>query len=179
LLPVSIVELSDKVSKSMMVMAAAWAFILTFIIIADITSRGLFNDPLNGTREIVANSIVMIVFLQAGYAIRSRSMLSAEFLIDLFPPLVRRIALAFGYLLGASFFLMVVIGSWPLATDSWITGEFEGEGALHVPSWPTRFMILIGSGLAVINYLVLAFLDVLGPQSAAERKIGAAKGRPL
>jgi hypothetical protein len=40
-------------------------------------------------------------------------------------------------------------------------------------------MILIGSGLAVINYLVLAFLDVLGPQSAAERKIGAAKGRPL
>ena len=78
----------------MMVMAAAWAFVLTFIIIADITSRGLFNDPLNGTREIVANSIVMIVFLQAGYAIRSRSMLSAEFLIDVFPPRVRRVVLA-------------------------------------------------------------------------------------
>jgi hypothetical protein len=80
LLPVSIVELSDKVSKSMMVMAAAWAFILTFIIIADITSRGLFNDPLNGTREIVANSIVMIVFLQAGYAIRSLTSLDMVFI---------------------------------------------------------------------------------------------------
>lgn len=162
----------------MMIMAAAWAFILTFIIIADITSRSLFNDPLNGTREIVANSIVMIVFLQAGYAIRSRSMLSADFLIDLFPPLVRRVALAFGYLLGAAFFLLVVLGSWDLAIDSWVTGEFEGEGAMHIPSWPTRFTILIGSGLAVLNYLVLAFLDVFGPQSDAEKKIHSAKGLP-
>jgi TRAP-type C4-dicarboxylate transport system permease small subunit len=163
----------------MMVMAAAWAFVLTFIIIADITSRGLFNDPLNGTREIVANSIVMIVFLQAGYAIRSRSMLCAEFLIDLFSPRMRRAALAFGYLLGVVFFLLVIIGGLQLAIDSWTGGEFEGEGALHIPSWPTRFMILIGSGLAMINYLVLAFLDVFGPQSAAEKKIDAARRLPL
>ena len=156
----SIVNLSDKVSKFMMVMAAAWAFVLTFIIMADITSRGLFNAPLNGTREIVANSIVMIVFLQAGYAIRSRSMLKADFLIDLLPRLARRVVLAIGYLLGAGFFLAIMVGAWPLAIDSWVTAEFEGEGALHVPSWPTRFMILIGSGLALINYLVLAWLDV-------------------
>ena len=144
----------------MMVLAAAWAFVLTFIIMADITSRGLFNAPLNGTREIVANSIVMIVFLQAGYAIRSRSMLCAHFLIDILPMLIRRIVLAFGYLLGVVFFLLIIFGAWPLAIDSWVTGEFEGEGALHVPSWPTRFMILIGSALAVINYLVMAYLDV-------------------
>jgi TRAP-type C4-dicarboxylate transport system permease small subunit len=99
----------------MMILAAAWAFVLTFIIIADITSRGLFNDPLNGTREIVANSIVMIVFLQVGYAIRSRSMLSAEFLIDLFPPRIRRITLAFGYLIGVVFFLLIIFGGWDLA----------------------------------------------------------------
>ena len=163
----------------MMVMAAAWAFVLTFIIIADITSRGLFNDPLNGTREIVANSIVIIVFLQAGYAIRSRSMLCAEFLIDLFSPRVRRAALAFGYLLGVVFFVLIIFGGWQLAIDSWTGGEFEGEGALHVPAWPTRFIILIGSALAVINYLVLAYVDVFGPQSAAEKKIELARDPSL
>jgi TRAP-type C4-dicarboxylate transport system permease small subunit len=178
--PVSIVQLSDKVSKFMMVMAAAWAFVLTFIIIADITSRGLFNDPLNGTREIVANSIVMIVFLQAGYAIRSRSMLSADFLIDLFSPFWRRVVLAFGYLLGAGFFLLIIFGGWDLAISSWVGGEFEGEGALHVPSWPTRFMILIGSGLAVINYMVLAYLDVFGPGETKHLDIlGEESGPPL
>ena len=147
-----------------MILAAVWAFVLTFIILADIVSRGLFNNPLNGVREIVANSIVMIVFLQAGYAIRSRSMLSADFLLAHFPRALQRSALALGYLLGAAFFALIIWGGWDLAVASWVGGEFEGEGALHVPAWPTRFIILIGSALAVLNYLVVAFLDVLAPR---------------
>ncbi len=176
----SIVKLSDRIAKTLMVLAAAWAFVLTFIIIADITARGLFNDPLNGTREIVANSIVMIVFLQAGYAIRSRSMLSADFLVGLLPLKARRFVLAAGYLLGAAFFLTVILGAWGLAVDSWTGGEFEGEGALHIPSWPTRFMILIGSALAVLNYLVLAYLDLFGPAPPTEAEVFAKEeGGPL
>jgi TRAP-type C4-dicarboxylate transport system permease small subunit len=146
----------------MMIMAALWAFVLTFVIMADIVARGAFNNPLNGVREIVANSIVMIVFLQAGYAVRSRSMLSADFLAVHFPPLLGRIVLAFGYLLGAAFFGLIIWGGWDLAIASWVGDEFEGEGALHVPAWPTRFIILIGSALAVVNYLVVAWLDVTG-----------------
>lgn len=145
-----------------MIMAALWAFVLTFIIAADIIARGAFNNPLNGTREIVANSIVMIVFLQAGYAIRSRSMLSADFLAVHFPPLIGRVVLAFGYLLGVAFFALIIWGGWDLAVASWVGDEFEGEGALHVPAWPTRFIILIGSALAVVNYLVVAWFDVTG-----------------
>lgn len=159
----SVRRISDQVAKFMMVMAATWAFILTFIIMADIIGRGMFNDPVQGVREIVANSIVIIVFLQAGYAIRSRSMLSAEFLVDHFPAWARRAALAFGYLLGVTFFAFIIWGGWQLAIDSWVGGEFEGEGALRVPAWPTRFMILFGSVLAIINYLVMAYLDVFRP----------------
>lgn len=158
--------ISDKVAKFMMVMAATWAFILTFIIMADIIGRGVFNDPVQGVREIVANSIVIIVFLQAGYAIRSRSMLRADFVVNCFPPWGRRAALAFGYLLGVAFFVLIIWGGWQLAIDSWVGGEFEGEGALRVPSWPTRFIILFGSALAIINYLVMAYLDVVRPGDA-------------
>jgi len=164
----SVRVISDKISKFMMVMAATWAFVLTFIIMADIIGRGVFNNPLNGVREIVANSIVIIVFLQAGYAICSRSMLSAEFVIDLFPSWARRAALALGYLLGVAFFVLIVWGGWQLAIDSWVGGEFEGEGALRVPAWPTRFLILLGSVLAIVNYLVMAYLDVVRPNAAGE-----------
>ena len=148
----------------MMILAALWAFVLTFLILADIVSRTAFNNPLNGVREIVANSIVMIVFLQAGYAIRSRSMLSADFLLVHFPPWAWRAALGLGYLLGAAFFALIIWGGWDLAVASWVGGEFEGEGALHVPAWPTRFIILAGSALAVVSYLVVAVLDVLAPR---------------
>lgn len=155
--------ISDKVSKFLMVMAAVWSFILTFIILADIIGRSVFNDPVNGVSEIVANSIVIIVFLQAGYAIRSRSMLSANFLVIRLPLWAQRAAQAFGYLLGAAFFALIIWGGWQLAIDSWVGGEFEGEGALRVPSWPTRFTILFGSALAIANYLIMAYLDVMQP----------------
>lgn len=164
----SVRVISDKIAKFMMVMAATWAFILTFIIMADIIGRGVFNEPVQGVREIVANSIVIIVFLQAGYAIRSRSMLSAEFVIDRFPDWARRAALALGYLLGVAFFVFIIWGGWRFAIDSWVGGEFEGEGALRVPAWPTRFMILFGSALAILNYLVVAYLDVVRPGETRE-----------
>ncbi len=153
--------ISDKISKFLMVMAAFWAFILTFIIMADVIGRSVFNEPVQGVSEIVANSIVIIVFLQAGYAIRSRSMLSADFLVARLPIWAQRIALAFGYLLGAVFFALIIWGGWQLAIDSWVGGEFEGEGALRVPAWPTRFTILFGSALAIANYLIMAYLDVM------------------
>lgn len=165
-----LVKFSDRLSKFCMILAAVVAFMLVFIIIADIVGRNVFNSPLNGVREIVANTIVMIVFLQAGYAIRSRSMLKADFVIVHFPKLFRRVALAGGYLLGAAFFLTIVTGGWDLAVHSWTAGEYEGEGALRVPSWPTRFMILFGGGLASLNYFVMAYLDVFRPdQLDAER----------
>ncbi len=171
-----LVKFSDRLSKFCMILAAVVAFILVFIIIADIVGRNVFNTPLNGVREIVANTIVMIVFLQAGYAIRSGAMLKADFVVVHFPRQVRRVTLAVGYMLGAAFFLMIITGGWDLAVHSWTAGEYEGEGALRVPSWPTRFMILFGGGLATLNYFVMAYLDVFRPdQLDAERLTRARK----
>ena len=160
----SIVNLSDRLSKFLLVLAAGWAFMLTFFIVADIVGRSVFDAPVYGVREVVMNSIVMIVFLQAGYAIRSRSMLRADFLAQKFPPLFGRIMLAIGYLLGAAFFLMILIGGWDMAIHSWVAGEYEGEGALRVPAWPTRFTILFGSAVACVNYLLMMYLDIFRPE---------------
>lgn len=164
----SIVRLSDTIAKTLMVLAAAWAFILSFIILADVTGRYFFNAPLHGTVEIVANSIVMIVFLQAGYAIRSQSMLRTEVLLSVLGPRAERAALGLADLLGVAFFLLIVLGGIDPAIRSFINGEFEGEGALRVPVWPTRFMIVIGSALSIINYLVLFYIDVFAPERRGE-----------
>ena len=147
-----------------MVAAAAWAFGLAFLVMGNIIGRTVFDSPIYGTAEIVATSIVIVVFLQAGYAIRSRSMLKADFLVVHLPDIVQRILLAIGYLLGAAFFLMIITGGWEESVLSFMTGEYEGEGALRVPSWPARWTVLFGSGLAMINYLVMAYIDVFRPE---------------
>ncbi len=161
----SLITFSDRLSKFLMVAAATWAFGLSILVMGNIIGRSVFESPIYGTAEIVAASIVIIVFLQAGYAIRSRSMLKADFLVVHLPEVVQRIFLAIGYLLGAAFFLMIITGGWEESVLSYVEGEFEGEGALRVPSWPARWTVLIGSGLAMINYLVLAYIDVFKPNS--------------
>lgn len=164
----NLITFSDRISKILMVVAAVWAFGLTFLILADIIGRNLFDLPINGTVEMVASSVVIIVFLQAGYAIRSRSMLRADFLVIHLPKGVQRVLLGIGYLLGAAFFLMIITGGWEESILSYVEGEYEGEGALRVPSWPARWTVLFGSVLALINYCVMAYLDVFTSQIDAE-----------
>lgn len=164
----SIIAFSDRFSKFLMIVAAAWAFGLSFLVLANIVGRFVFDAPIYGTAEIVAASIVIIVFLQVGYAIRSRSMLMADFLVIHLPPSVQRAFLAFGYLLGAAFFLMIITGGWEESIASYVEGEFEGEGALRVPSWPARWTVMLGSAVALVNYIVLAYIDVFKPEADVE-----------
>lgn len=160
----SLITLSDRLSKFLMVAAAVWTFGLAFLVMGNIIGRTVFDSPIYGTAEIVSASIVIVVFLQAGYAIRSRSMLKADFLVSHLPEPIQRVFLAIGYLLGAAFFLMIITGGWEESVTSFIEGEYEGEGALQVPSWPARWTVIIGSGLAMLNYLVMAYIDVFKPE---------------
>ncbi|MEM9221000.1 MAG: TRAP transporter small permease [Pseudomonadota bacterium] len=153
-----LVKVSDWLTKTLMVLAALWAFVLCFFILAEIISRAM-NMPLQGTKEIIANSVVMIVFLQLGFAVRSRSMLSADFLIGALGPRARRYIAAFGYLLGIVFFAILANAAIDPALRSFANGEFDGEGALRVPVWPARFMIIAGSALAAVNYAILAVVE--------------------
>jgi TRAP-type C4-dicarboxylate transport system permease small subunit len=162
-----LIRFSDQLSKFLMVLAAVWALGLAFLIVADITASNVYGSPIHGVREIVISSIVMIVYLQVGFAIRSHCMLRADTLLQIVPATVRRTLLGIGYALGVVFFAMVLRGTISPAVYAWTSGEFWGEGALRVPVWPTRFMILVGCALAILNYVVAALIDVLGLDDVA------------
>ncbi len=155
----ALVRLSDRLTKFLMVLGAVWAFFLCFFILADIITRAL-NIPISGTKEIVANSVVMIVFLQVGFAVRSNSMLRADFLVATMPKPVQKILLVFAFALGAALFFFLMKAGIKPAVRSFVNWEFDGEGALRVPVWPTRWMIIFGAGLAGVNYVLLAIVEV-------------------
>jgi TRAP-type C4-dicarboxylate transport system permease small subunit len=157
-----IIRFSDQLSKAMMILAAVWALGLSLLIVADIVANNVHGRAIPGVREIVISSIVMIVYLTLGYAIRSHSMLRADTLLLAMPITLQRILLGIGYALGAALFLLIMRGTIDPAVYAWNTGEFWGEGALRVPVWPTRFVVLFGSALAVLNYVVAALIDVFG-----------------
>jgi TRAP-type C4-dicarboxylate transport system permease small subunit len=83
--------------------------------------------------------------------------------------LPQRIVEIAGYLLGLSFFALVCWGSFDPALHAWTSNEFEGEGALRVPVWPARYIIILGTFLAALNYLLTLIERLRAPLSEPMR----------
>jgi len=143
-----------------MVAAAIWAFVLCFLVVADVSGRVLFNSPVKGTPEIISLSIVIICFLQAGYAIRSGGMLNVDTLVTHLSPRAQSLLAAWGALIGVFFFGLICYGTIDGAAHAWNSGEYEGEGALRVPVWPAKFIILLGTALACLSYILLMLQNI-------------------
>jgi TRAP-type C4-dicarboxylate transport system permease small subunit len=145
----------DWVSKALMVIAAILAFLLCFLVVGDVSGRVFFGSPIKGTTEVISLAIVTICFLQAGYAIRSGGMLNVDTVVIKFSPRWQSIFGVLGAFAGMFFFAFLCYGSFEGAVHAWASNEFEGEGAMRVPVWPARFVIVLGRGLAALCYLIL------------------------
>ncbi len=90
--------------------------------------------------------------------------------------------LAFAQLLSATlgilFFGLIIWGSFEPTLHAIASGEYEGEGALRVPVWPARVVVIAGSALVVASYLLHAVRavraivtgqDAIAPSAATHR----------
>ncbi|TCT06682.1 TRAP transporter small permease [Aquabacter spiritensis] len=154
------------VSKALLVIASTLAFLLCFVVCADVIGRVLFGTPLKGTPELVSSSIVIICYLQASYAILSGGMMQVDAFTANFPVPVQVVLGILGSLLGALLFGLIFWGSIDGFMHAWDSGEYEGEGALRVPMWPVRLAVLAGTGLALLAYLLLAARQVVAARRA-------------
>lgn len=152
-------KISDLIAKSLLTFSAFLAFLLSFLVVADVIGRVAFDHPVKGTPEIVSMTIVIICFLQASYAIRSGGMLRVD-IVDMLPPRARAVFILFGCLLGALFFAVILYGGIDPLYHAWNSNEYEGEGALRVPSWPARAAVLLGAALAMFDYVLAGLAQI-------------------
>jgi TRAP-type C4-dicarboxylate transport system permease small subunit len=161
-------RINERLVRVLLGAAALLTFCLSFLVVADVVGRVVFNSPVKGTPEIVSMSIVIICFLLAGYAVQSRSMLHADILISVMGRRGPQISTLVSGVLGTMLFGLIVWGSYEPALHAWTSGEFEGEGALRVPVWPARFVVMAGSLLVTITYLSQAIGAAVALFSGAE-----------
>lgn len=134
------------------------------LICADILGRSLFNAPVQGVAEIVANSIVAIVFLQVAHALMTGRMTRTDLLIgwleDERPFAAAFIRLTF-HLAGILVFAMIALGTWPKLIDAWVENEFFGaQGVFTAPVWPIKACLFAGSLLTCLAFATQALTDV-------------------
>jgi len=138
--------------RALLAAAAVIIFLLGFLVCADVIGRAVFNAPVKGTPEMVSMSIVIICFLLAGYAVQSGGMIYTDVFSSMFGVRGRAFAQLLSAALGILFFGLIVWGSYEPMLHAWISGEYEGEGALRVPAWPARIIVVVGSILVVVSY---------------------------
>ena len=140
-----------------------WIFILMIVIVTDVIGRTVFTRPLPGVPELVSISIIGIVFLQIGQALRSCRITRFDTLLGLLDRRVPKLsALLQGFygLLGMALFIALFNACLPLFLRAWQNGDYVGvEGYITYPVWPVRLFMLIGCVGAAIQYVLFAARD--------------------
>lgn len=155
--PLDAVDLAlAHISRTIKIVAALGLFSLSLFILADVVSRGLLSVPLIGLKEMIANSIAIIAFLQLPYTVRIGGMLRVEILDTKLPPHVHEVLKRLIWVLGGLLFAIVAYAGFDPMIRSWVSGEYEGEGGFRVPSYPVRATIVFGSALGAANFFMLA-----------------------
>ena len=135
----------------------AWIFLLMLMINADVLARYLFNAPIDGVPELVALSIVGIVFLQLSDAVRAGRLTRSDGFFNRViarRPRLGSVLNIFYDLCGMAFFVAILVGIVPILIEAWRGDYYVGtEGIFTVPEWPIR-LILVVSCITVISVFV-------------------------
>lgn len=138
--------------------------VLAGLIIADVIGREVFGQAVPGVPEIVAMSMVSIVFLQLAYALRvERLTRNGSFIEKLRErrPLVGHTLEALFSLVGAVVFAMIVYTTIPYFLFAWNSGQyFGGVAGFFVPVWPVKAVTILGSSAIAVQFLLRAWRHV-------------------
>lgn len=137
-----------------------WILLLVLLVTADALGRSFFTHPIVGTHELVQISIVGIVFLQLGDAIRTGRLTRADSFLGALligaPRAGAALECAF-FLLGAAYMGIGLWGSIPLLVESIQRKSYLGnEGVFTAPVWPVKTIIVLGLAVCMIQFLRLA-----------------------
>lgn len=136
--------------------ASAWIFVLMALIAIDVFGRVFLNAPFKGTPELISNSIIIITFLELPYVLMKGGHVRSTMIYDKLGSKGQDIIDILASVVGIIVFVLLIKSSMNDFVNALLIGEFEGEGALRVPTSPARFILLLGSVFMIVEYLSAA-----------------------
>ncbi len=156
----ALAALLSRVTRLMNAAGTSVVLFIMLVILADVVGRGAFSSPLPGTPEIVAMSIAVVVYLQFPSTLAAGRVIAADGLVGWLATRSVRAEqwlLAVHHVIGAMLFAATAWFVWPLVRTAFTTGDFYGTDAVFkFPKWPILSVVLFGSAMMALQYLVLA-----------------------
>lgn len=161
---------------------SVWIFGLMFLICAEVISRAGFDTPIQGVPEIVGYSLVGAVFLQLAHSLHVGRFSRAEMFLEPLTakrPIVAAIFNAVFELIGAAVFALIAYGAWNKFQEALPDLKFGVEGIFTILVWPLRLIVLIGSILVALKYLMLLVENIALAVRLLRRRFLASDNRPV
>lgn len=158
----------DRLLRVLNYISVIIIFLTSLWITGDVVGRYFFNSPIPGTTELIETAILAIVFFGITYTLQQGRHIRTDVLVRRFPSAVVHWSTVLGCLIGVVSFALVCKFGWEAAWKAWLVKEFEGV-QLRVPTYPSRFVMVLGSGLLVIQFTI----DLI---KSIKRAIGRNKG---
>jgi TRAP-type C4-dicarboxylate transport system permease small subunit len=137
---------------------------LMAIIAADVFFRNMMGASLPLVSELGALTVVLIVFLQLGTAVRNDRLASTDFFLDAVSarrPPVAAVFRALWDLCGAAVCAGIAWSSWGILMRDWTHREFIGvTGVVTMPTSPFRALIFLGAAIAAVQFVLMAISRV-------------------
>ncbi len=141
-----------------------WIFFLMLLINADVIGRYFFNRPLEGTIEIVSMSIVGIIYLQLGQALRCERFIRSDSLLGHVltnKPQFGYAIQAFHHLVGGVLLGIMVYFCIPETMSAWAQAEYLGtEGVFVFYIWPIDAIVALGATVTAVQFILHFIRDV-------------------
>lgn len=153
----------QRLGRALNGLGTLWIVALMLLINADVLGRNLFKAPVRGVTELVALSIVGIVFLQLADTLHSGRFTRADVLLDRLkrtrPVFAARLQ-ALYHLIGAALMGVILWAAWAPLAEAIRIREYVGAiGDFTAPVWPVRLIMLVGLGVTLATFVLLAVAD--------------------
>lgn len=155
-----------RVIGAMNAVGTLWIIGLMILINADIFGRTFLHSPIAGVPELVAFSIVGIVFLQLAHTLRAGSMTRSDVLLNVLErkaPRARHLLLCLFHLIGGLLLVLIAWKFWPSVSAAWQHPErnFMGNpGFFTIPQWPLFMLVFLGIVATAVQFFVLSWNDL-------------------
>lgn len=152
-----------KLGEGMAIVGGVAMVLMMLHIVADVATKYLFNDPIDGTTEIVAAYyMVAVVFLPVAYV----TFKEGQLIVELFTGWMsnRPLSLLDGFAGFASlaYLLFIVYYTGAEAVRRTIEGEAWETSVELVAVWPSRWVLPIGLAVMALYVLIEALRNLRG-----------------
>lgn len=147
-------RLIERLSAVLSALGTGLILGVMMLITADVIGRTFFAAPLSGTVEMVAMSILAIVFLQIAHTTAQGKLTRSEAFLGALSRRNPRVSQGFDALLhalGAALVGMLTTAFWPLFLRAWSRDEMVGTvGQFLAPKWPVYGIVALGAAMMAL-----------------------------